>query len=102
MEDMKFNLERPVKRSKYLGRVYGGWTVIRATRTSDNHTRFFLRKEFRDAGRHFDMTFTARDNEMTKLSRGKNINELIANKTVLCHAKHVNVFQNTIMAQFLK
>lgn len=102
MENLRYDLEEPIKRkSKYLNRIFDGWIVFRATRTEDGHTRFFLRKEFRDAKRHFDMTFTARDNELTKLARGKDINELIANKAVQCHQKKRNVFQNTIMSQFL-
>ena len=102
MENLRYDLEKPVKRSKYLGLNVQGWKIIRATRTSYNNVRFFFRKEFRDNRRHFDMTFTALDKEVRKLLRGKDINELIANKTVQVHVRHSNVFQNTIMCQFLK
>lgn len=101
MENIRYDLERQLKKSKYLGRVFDGWKVIRATQTSYNQQRFFLRKEFRDAGRHFDMTFTVTSAGMRQLAAGKNINALIANKTILCHQKKSYIFQNTMMSQFL-
>lgn len=102
MENLRYDLEKPLKRSKYIGKEFNGWKVIRGTMTSYHNMRFFLRKEFHDAGRHFDMTFTVLDRGLRELQRGKDINQLIANKAVLCHQKHVNIFQNTVMSQFLK
>lgn len=101
MENLRYDLEQPVKKSKYVGQIIQGWRVIRATVTTYGNVRYFLRKEFRDNKRHFDMTFTVVGKEITKLVRGKDINELIANKAILCHQKKRNVFQNTVMSQFL-
>lgn len=101
MENLRYDLERPVNKSKYLGWTFDGWKIIRATYTSYHNIRYFLRKEFRNAGRHFDMTFTVTDKVLRKLIAGKNINELIANKAVLCHQKKCHVFQNSMMSQFL-
>jgi len=56
-------------KSKYLGRKFGRWTVVRATRTEDgNHTRFYLTRTTSDGA---IKTVALRDNELTALAKGR-------------------------------
>lgn len=90
-----------MSKSKYIGKIFGGWKVEALENVNRAHKRFYLTKEIinRGTGEILILTISVRDNQLTKLSRGiKTIEELIANKTYQV-AKNLNVFQNSIYSR---
>lgn len=80
--------------SKYLGQKFDGWKVTAAVPTVGGHTIFTLKYKKGLKIR----TLTVRDNELTKMLRGKSLlNEELGKNYQL--SKNIRIPQNTIKSK---